>query len=317
MRIGLQIYHFDWPGGFPTIGPRLVEIAKTAERAGFYSLWVMDHFFQLGEGFGPPEITRVEGPMLEGYSTMSYLAAVTQKVKLGLMVTGSIYRYPGILIKTVTTLDVLSGGRAYFGVGTGWNEREARGLGVPFPESTLDLIGRLEETIQIAKHMWSGSTAPFTGKYYRLEEPLNNPQPLSKPHPPIMVGMWKGGRKMLALTAKYADACNLQIGTPLAGFPQYVQERYQTYPDYLTKKLGQLKAYCDQVGRSYDDIERTVLATIRIAPDAQSPADVIHLCENLSKFGIRQVIFNMPDVHTLKPIEIMGEQVIPRLASLI
>jgi len=161
------------------IGSKLAEIGKTADEAGFASLWVMDHFFQI-EYVGP-----AEDPMLEGYSALSYLAGVTERMRLGTLVTGVIYRYPGILLKTATTLDVLSGGRAYLGIGAGWFEREARGLGVPFP-STKERFERLEETLQIAHHMWSGEVAPYRGNHYHLKEPLNSPQVLSRPHPPIM-----------------------------------------------------------------------------------------------------------------------------------
>ncbi len=198
----------------------MVEIAKAADSAGFSSLWVMDHFFQVGQGFGPPE-----APMLEGYSTMSYLAAVTQPIKVGLMVTGNFYRHPGILIKTVTTLDVLSGGRAYLGIGAGWYEREAKGLGVPFPP-VRERIERLEETLQIAKHMWRRDQSPFNGRYYQLDESINNPRSLSQPRTPILIG-GEGEKKMLRLAAKYGDACNFQLGTPLKEYALWLREHYQ------------------------------------------------------------------------------------------
>src|SRR5512147_3216578 len=178
MKIGLQIPNFTYPAGPQELGKNLADIARTADEAGFSSIWVMDHFFQIGDrarsaGLGPPE-----DEMLEGYSTLSYLAGLTQKVTLGTMVTGVVYRHPGILIKTVTTLDVLSGGRAYLGIGAAWNEREARGLGVPFPTAG-ERLERLEETLQIALQMWSDNNGPYSGKYYRLEETLCSPQPLS------------------------------------------------------------------------------------------------------------------------------------------
>jgi alkanesulfonate monooxygenase SsuD/methylene tetrahydromethanopterin reductase-like flavin-dependent oxidoreductase (luciferase family) len=316
LKIGLQIYYYDWPGGPSTIGPKLVEIARTAEESGFHSLWVMDHFFQLGAGFGPPELTRIDGPMLEGYSTMSYLAAATTRLKLGLMMTGNVYRTPGLLIKTVTTLDVLSGGRAYLGIGTGWNEFEAAGLGISFPSTTRELVDRLEETLQIAKHMWAGKTEPFEGPFHRLANPLNSPQPLSRPHPPIIVGMWLGGRRMIRLTATYADGCNLQIGTRLPGFPSYIRERFDTFEDHLEEKPSLLRADCEDVGRPYEMIERTVLGTIRLASDGTSPAEVLSLCERLQRFGIDHVIFNMPNVHEIQPLEILGVEVIPAVAAM-
>jgi hypothetical protein len=175
VRIGLQIPSFTWPDGDGGIGLRLAEIGRTADEAGFASIWVMDHFFQI-RGVGEPE-----EPMLEGYSALSYLAGVTQRAKLGTLVTGVVYRHPGILVKTVTALDVLSGGRAYLGIGAGWNEREALGLGVPFP-STRERFERLEETLRIATQMWSGEVKPYDGRHYHLAEPLNSPQVLSRPH---------------------------------------------------------------------------------------------------------------------------------------
>src|SRR5439155_4199626 len=180
-RIGLQVPSFSWPAGTAAIGPRLAEIGRTADDAGFASLWVMDHFFQIGM-VGPPE-----EPMLEGYSALSYLAAVTKRVQLGTLVTGVVYRHPGILVKTVSTLDVLSGGRAYLGIGAAWNEQESRGLGVPFP-SLKERFERLEEALQIAHQMWAGDRSPYNGKYYQLADPLNSPQALTKPHPPILIG---------------------------------------------------------------------------------------------------------------------------------
>ncbi len=201
MRIGLQVPSFTWPDGSDGIGPKLAEIGRTADEAGFASLWVMDHFFQIGY-VGP-----AEDPMLEGYSALSYLAGGTERAKLGTLVTGVIYRHPGILLKTATTLDVLSGGRAYLGIGAGWFEREALGLGAPFP-STKERFEQLEETLQIAHQMWSGEVAPYRGAHYQLEETLNSPQALSRPHPPIMVG-GMGEKKTLRLVAQYADACNL------------------------------------------------------------------------------------------------------------
>src|SRR6476659_3053252 len=186
MRIGLQVPSFTWPGGSAAIGERLAEIGRTADDAGFASIWVMDHFFQIGV-VGPPE-----EPMLEGYSALSYLAGVTKRARLGTLVTGVIYRHPGILVKTVTTLDVLSGGRAYLGIGAAWNEQEHRGLGVDYTPLG-ERFERLEETLQIAHQMWSGDDSPFAGKHYQLQRPLNSPPALSQPHPPILVG--GGGEK--------------------------------------------------------------------------------------------------------------------------
>jgi F420-dependent oxidoreductase-like protein len=201
VRIGLQVPRFTWPDAPASIGPRLAEIGRTADEVGFASIWVMDHFFQIGT------VGEVDEPMLEGYGALNFLASITGRVKLGTLVTGVHYRYPGILMKTVTTLDVLSGGRAYLGIGAGWNERESRGLGVPFPPRA-ERFERLEEALQIAHQMWSGGVKPYMGQHYRLEEAMNNPPALSQPHPPVMVG-GMGEKKTLRLVAQYADACNL------------------------------------------------------------------------------------------------------------
>ena len=187
MKIGLQIPNFTYPEGPRKLGSKLAEIARTADNVGFSSIWVMDHFFQIGSrdrsmGLGP-----AEDEMLEGYSTLSYLAGITKKVTLGTLVSGVVYRHPGILVKTVTTLDVLSGGRAYLGIGAAWNEREAQGLGIPFP-SVKERFERLAETLEIAKQMWSNNNGAYTGKHFQLAETLCNPRPISKPHPPILIG---------------------------------------------------------------------------------------------------------------------------------
>lgn len=293
MRIGLQVPSFTWPGGPAEIGSRLAQIGKTADDAGFASLWVMDHFFQI-QNVGKPE-----EPMLEGYSALSYLAAHTRTARLGTMVTGVVYRHPGILVKTATTLDVLSGGRAYFGIGAAWNEREALGLGVPFPP-LKERFERLEETLQIALQMWSGKVAPFEGKHYHLAETLTSPLPLTKPHPPILIG-GTGERKTLRLVAKYADACNLfaRLGT-----------------DTLRAKLEVLKQHCQDVGRPYDAIERTALDTVNLRPGEDTAESVIKGCRELGQLGFQHVIFNMPNVSEIRPLEVFGREIIPALADL-
>jgi F420-dependent oxidoreductase-like protein len=293
VRIGLQIPSFTWPGGPEVIGPKLAEVGRTADEAGFASIWVMDHFFQI-QYVGP-----AEDPMLEGYSALSYLAGVTQRARLGTLVTGVIYRYPGILLKTVTTLDVISGGRANLGIGAGWYEREARGLGVPFPP-LKERFERLEETLQIAYQMWSDEVGPYHGSHYQLEETLNSPQALSKPHPPIMIG-GMGEKKTLQLVAQYANACNLFA-----------------YPggDVIRHKLDVLQRHCEDVGRDYQEIERTALGTVNLAPDGMTVEQVIGLCHELSDAGIQHLIFNMPNVYEIKPLETFGEKIIPAVADL-
>ncbi len=299
MKIGLQIPNFTYPGGPARLAATLADIVRAADEAGFYSVWVMDHFFQIGTrdrqtGLGPPE-----EEMLESYSTLSYFAGLTQRVKLGALVTGVVYRLPGILVKTVTTLDVLSGGRAYFGLGAAWNETESRGLGVPFPRPR-ERLEREEETLQIALQMWSGNDGPYNGKYYHLERTLCSPLPLSKPHPPIMIG-GGGEKRSLRLVAQYADACNL--------FARMGDET-------LRHKLDVLKRHCDEVGRDYSAIERTTLGTVWLAPDKMSPKDVITEIQHLADLGIQQCIFNMPNVHEVTPVETFGKHIIPEVAGL-
>jgi len=310
MKIGLQIDYFSWPGSPDNIGAKLAEIARVAEDAGLDSLWVMDHFFDLMEsdtkvGSIPDE------PMLEGYSTISFLAGVTNKVKVGLLVTGNIYRHPGILVKTVTTLDVLSGGRACFGIGAGWYEREAKGLGVPFP-SLRERFERLEETLQITKHMWSGDASPFKGRHYQLDEPINSPQPLTKPHPPILIG-GGGEKKTLRLVAKYGDACNLYLNRFLG---RITQPDFKQFEEAMARKFGLLRSYCDEIGRSYNEIERTGLCSIKIGPDALNSAQVVALCGEFASVGIQHVIFNMPNMHEIEPLRIIGEEVVPQVEDI-
>lgn len=299
MKISLQVPNFTYPGGPASLASTLADIARAADEAGFYSLWVMDHFFQIGHrdrrsGLGPPE-----DEMLECYSTLSYFAALTRRVRLGALVTGVIYRFPGILIKTVTTLDVLSGGRAYFGLGAAWNETESRALGVPFP-APKERLAREEETLQIAMQMWSGNDGPYNGTYYQLARTLCSPMPLSKPHPPIMIG-GGGEQKTLRLVAQYGDACNLyaSIGE-----------------EALCRKLDVLKRHCDTVGREYDAIERTTLGSVHLAPGGMSPEDVIEECRRLAALGIQHCIFNMPNVHEITPLETFGKHIIPAVAEL-
>jgi F420-dependent oxidoreductase-like protein len=291
MRIGLQVPNFTWPGGVPSIAGTLAQVARVADDVGFYSLWVMDHFFQISM-LGPRE-----QEMLECYSTLGYLAAVTKRVKLGPMVVGVVYRYPGILLKTATTVDVLSGGRTYFGIGAAWNEDEAKSLGVPFPPlgTRFEL---LEDALRIAKQMWSGDSGPFQGTHAHLGATLCSPQPLSRPHPPILVA-GNGEKKTLRLVAQYADACNL------FGSPQVVRD-----------KLAILRQHCETLGRDYDAIEKTTLGTVDLRPGKQSAADVIAHCKALAEVGVNQAIFNIPNVHEITPLETFGREIIPAVAQL-
>jgi F420-dependent oxidoreductase-like protein len=299
MKIGLQIPSFTFKGGPRELSCKLAEIARVADEAGFYSIWVMDHFFQIGGRDRSSFLGPAEDYMLEGYSTLSYLAGFTKRAKLGTLVTGVIYRHPGLLIKTVTTLDILSSGRAYLGIGAAWNEREALGLGVPFPP-VAKRFEELEETLQIANQMWSDNNGPYNGKHFQLAETLCNPQPLSKPHPPILIG-GGGERKTLRLVAQYADACNF-----------FARMGIET----LQNKLDILRDHCEKLGRDYAEIEKTALGTVHLAEDKMSPPDVIEECRKLAGIGITHVIFNMPNVDEITPLKTFGEEIIPAVAKL-
>jgi F420-dependent oxidoreductase-like protein len=299
MKLGLQVNNFMWEGGEARIGETLGAIGRRAEGTGFDSLWVMDHFFQI-PGIGP-----AEWPMLEAYSALSYVAGQTTRIKLGTMVTGVTYRYPGILIKTVTTLDVLSGGRAYLGIGAAWFEREHRGLGVPFP-TLKERFERLEETLKIARLMWSGEVTRFEGKHYHLAETLNSPQALSKPHPPILIG-GGGERKTLRLVAQYADACNLfaRIGGD-----------YST----LRHKLAVLRNHCDAVGRPYHQIEKTTLGSMTVSKRAMagtiSPQQAIDYFGELAELGVDHAIISMGNVSHPDAFEVFHEEIVPAVHAL-
>ncbi|MCO5197160.1 MAG: LLM class F420-dependent oxidoreductase [Anaerolineae bacterium] len=293
MKISLQIPSFTWPGGSAELAPRLKEIVQTADEGGFYSIWVMDHYFQLDPMLGP-----ADQPMLEAYSALTYIAAVTSNVKLGALVTGVHYRYPGFLIKQVTNLDVLSGGRAYFGIGAGWYERESVGLGFPFP-ATKERFERLEETLQITQQMWSDDNGAYNGKHYQLAETLCNPQPVAEPRPPIMIG-GMGEKKTLRLVAQYADATNLFA---FAG------------TDVLRHKLEVLRGHCEAIGRNYDEIERSALGTVHVAADASSAADIVAQCAELADVGIQHAIFNMPNVHDITPLATFASEIIPEVTA--
>ena len=290
MRVGLQLPSFSFPGGTEAIAPTLTEIAAAAEAAGFSSLWVMDHFFQLPEdtGWGGPG-----EPMLEAYTTLGFLARATSTVQLGAMVGGVHFRHPGLLIKTATTLDVLSGGRSWLGLGAGWYEREARGLGVPLP-SRRERFDLLEDTVRLAHHMWDGSVEPFAGPAIRAEEPILQPPPLSRPHPPIMIG-GGGERRTLRLVAQYANACNILVPDP----------------GESRAKLEVLRRHCEDVGRDYAEIEKTALVEVDLRPGRQSSPDVVGALRAQADEGIQHVIVNMPDVHHLAYVRAFATEIIP------
>jgi F420-dependent oxidoreductase-like protein len=290
VKIGLQIPDFTTPGGPARLGADLATVARTADDAGFDFIAVMDHFFQIG-AIGPPE-----HEMLEAYTTLGYLAACTSRAKLVTLVTGVVYRHPGILAKIVTTLDVLSGGRAWLGIGAAWNGEESRGLGIPFPP-VAERFERLEETLQICLQMWRGDETPYRGQHYQLERPLNSPQALSQPHPPIMIG-GSGEKKTLRFVARYAQACNLFPG-----------------PD-LARKLDVLRAHCDTEGRDYDEIEKTCYFTFDPGEKGEKAAEMVDQLGNLAATGFQAAIGAVANVWDITPLEVIGSQVIPEVASL-
>ena len=256
MKAGLQLSSFTWPGGTEAIAPTIARIARDADDAGFDSLWVMDHFFQI-RGVGRPE-----EPMLEGWTTLGFLAAATSRTRLGLMVGGVHYRQPGLWAKAATTLDVLSGGRAWLGIGAAWNEEESNGLGFPFPP-LAERFELLEDTLRLVHGMWEGergSEAAFEGRHVQATHLLNSPQAISRPHPPVMIG-GGGERKTLRLVAQYADACNV------FGGPEAIHHKYEV-----------LREHCAAIGRDPGEIERSTLQSVRLAVgggQGDSPQQVV------------------------------------------
>jgi F420-dependent oxidoreductase-like protein len=294
MKFGLQIPRFNWPGTPEDTGSTLIEIAKMADTGGFHSLWVMDHYYQIAPGLG-----REDDPMLEGYSTLHFLASATKRIKLGTMVTGVIYREPAFLIKQAVGLDVLSGGRAYFGVGAGWYKEEAVGMGFPFPP-VATRFEMLEEMLQIAHQMFEDDRSPYEGKHYQLKKPILSPQPLTKPHPPILIG-GMGEKKTLKFVAKYANATNLFLRAGM---------------DTLKHKLEVLQRHCDEQGSDYDAIEKTTLGTIHLEEGEDKVGSVVETCRQLAELGFDHAIFNMPNPHEIKPLETIAEEIIPEIKDM-
>lgn len=286
MELGLHTQNFTWPGGGARIAPTLVRIAQTAESAGITRLTVMDHVWQIGV-VGPPE-----DDMLEPYTALGFLAAHTERVLLHTLVTGVVYREPGLLAKSVTTLDVLSGGRAGLGIGAAWNEEEARGLGLPFPP-LAERFERLEETLQICLQMWSGEQKAYEGAHYRLERTLNSPQNLSRPHPKIMIG-GAGEKKTLRLVAKYADACNI-FNSPEVG-----------------RKLDVLREHCEREKRDYDEIEKTTVLTIEPSDEA---GEVLERLRALHEHGFTAVYVTVRANDPMPVLDLLGTGVIPEISA--
>ena len=290
MKFGLQVNQFTWPGGAAAIGPTLARVVRTADQAGFDSIWVMDHFFQI-RGLGPPE-----APMLEGQTALGFIAAQTERARIGLMVGGIHYRDPGLWIKMTTTLDVLSGGRAWFGIGAAWNVLESKGLGFEFPP-LKERFEWLEDTLRMAHEMWSGGSGTheaFEGQRVTATHLINSPQAISKPRIPILVG-GGGERKTLRLVAQYADACNL----------------FGRSPELVSAKLAILREHCERLGRPYDEIERTVLTSVDL--DDESTDAVVERFGALAEAGAQHLIFAVRGVADTTRIERIAADVFPQL----
>jgi len=285
VKLGLHYWNYSTPPDPAEIAPTLAETARVAEQGGFSTFTVMDHYFQLEYAGG------AEQPMLEAYTTLGHVAARTERLTLGVLVTGVMYRHPGLLAKIVTTLDVLSGGRARLGVGASWYEREQAGLGVPVVP-VAERFERLEETLQICLQMWSEDTGPFSGRHYQLAETMCVPAPISRPHPPILVG-GGGEKKTLLLAARYADACNV----------------FGISPDDVAHKLDVLRSHCEDEGRDYDRIDKTVLAMRPALADVDGflAAAAEYAALGVTELGV------MPDRHPVEFATQIAERVLPRL----
>jgi F420-dependent oxidoreductase-like protein len=289
MELGLHVSDFTWPGGPATMAADLTRVAIAADELGFAKLSVMDHVWQIGH-IGPPE-----HDMLETYTTLGYLAARTSRIQLLGWVTAVVYRDPGLLAKAVTTLDVLSEGRAWLGIGAAWNEEEAKGLGLFFPPMA-ERFERLEEALQICLQMWSDSEAPYDGVHYQLGRTLNSPQALRRPHPPILIG-GAGERKTLLLVAKYAQACNLFAG-----------------PD-VAHKLDVLRAHCDAVGRDYDEIEKTVIGPLDPGADGENVDELIASMKTMADLGVSHWHGSVPDAASITRLKLLANRVMPAIAD--
>jgi F420-dependent oxidoreductase-like protein len=284
--LGLHVADFTWAGGEHRLAATLATLARTAETAGVSRLTVMDHVWQI-HMIGPPEHA-----MLEAYTTLGFLAAHTERVRLHTLVTGVVYREPGLLAKIVATLDVLSGGRAALGVGAAWNEEESHGLGLPFPP-IAERFERLEETLQICLQMWTGEDGPYDGAHYELGRTLSSPPTVTRPHPPILIG-GVGERKTLRLVAKYADACNI-FGGPEAAH-----------------KLEVLRGHCEREGRDYDTIEKTT--TLGIGADS-TPGELIEQLRGMHELGFSVAYVSIRGTEPLGALEMLGERVLPEITT--
>jgi F420-dependent oxidoreductase-like protein len=291
MRLDLHVPRFTWPDAPASIGPTLAAVAQSAESIGVRTLSFMDHWFQMERAWPADE------PMLEGYTSLGFVAGRTERLGLRLLVGGVTYRHPGLLAKTVTTLDVLSGGRAELGLGAAWYEREHLGLGVPFPP-VAERFERLEETLQICLQMWGTDDGPYHGKHYQLAETLCSPRPLSAPRPRILIG-GGGERKTLRLVAQYADACNL-FGDA----------------DVIAHKLEVLRRHCADVGRDPDDIEVTTMVSGPESPADADPDDILRRVEALGAVGVHTVMATSTGPEPVRFLEDVWGPLVPRLEAM-
>ena len=294
MRLGVHLVLFDYPGGATAIGPTVAAFARAVEDTGIDNVSAMDHYFQMEQVGGPSHA------MLEGYTTLGYLAGLTSRAELQLLVTGVTYRHPGLLAKIVTTLDVLSGGRAVLGIGAAWYEREHRAYGVPFPP-LAERFERLEETLQIVRQMWSDDDGPYHGRHYTLAETINVPQPIARPHPPIMIG-GGGERKTLRLVAQYADACNLFAGP-------------QVGPDAVAAKLQVLASHCRDVGTDVDAIRKTILWVGPLETDAAGGRAFVETMKAYREVGIEEVHVMPGPGDPVAYVHAIGQHVLPTLSE--
>lgn len=290
MRFGFHFMDFTLPGQPGSIAPALAATAKAAEAIGSSWFTVMDHYFQM------EHYQTAHEPMLEAYTTLGYAAAVTERLRLGVIVTGVTYRYPGLLAKIVTTLDVLSQGRAFLGIGAAWYEREHRALGVPYPP-IAERFERLEETIQIALQMWSDDDGPYHGTHYELAETINVPPAIQRPHPPIVVG-GNGERKTLRLVAQYAQATNLIVPTV----------------ELAAEKLAVLRRRCDELGRDYDTIERSVNGYT--AHPLREADEFLRYAEGLASIGVDHIQLRVAAPTPVAFVERFCTELGPRVAAL-
>jgi len=289
MQVGIHFMNFTLPGGTPSLRAAVGDTAVAADEAGVSWFTAMDHYFQM------EHFATAHDPMLEGYSVLNFVAAKTERLRLGLLVTGVTYRHPGLLAKIVTTLDVLSGGRAFLGIGAAWYEREHLALGVPYPP-VAERFERLEEALQICEQMWSDNEGPYNGKHYQLAETINEPPAIQSPRPPILIG-GGGEKKTLRLVAQYADACNL----------------FGSSPEQVGHKLEVLRGHCDRLGRDYDAITKTISARVDPFGDV-SP--FLSEMESYAKLGVSLVEIAPMPPDPARFVTELGEKVLPRLGQI-